>query len=470
MRLCVFREVTMRYSSLFHLILLALSVALFAPTCGFAQTRETNLFSETGYDFKGIPRNTEPRHSFVFVNNGASDLTLVSARVSCQCTKVFIPQKRVYKPGEKGEVVAQIDGVRFTGVRHVTVTVTFQRGSTIFEVPLNVTGVIIDNVALRPQKLTFLIDQNEPGATATKTTLQMSTTPQSRSQQTFVVFPARNETVSRVQSSSPYLDVKIGKPASTATGTQTPLTVSVKDDAPAGYIDATVQVWSNGASTPSPLLLSVTGVVRAPLTVSPSTLTFFTSEKGEKIVKNFTVAAPNEFTIKGVKAMTKALECKYSPKAVRPAKVCVVPVTFDPELLTEGLEQTKLRIETTDGRVLFLDVQISSGNFALKGLSPTPVTTAEKTVAQTTNDLSQDNPDPTSYEQVQPSVMPGSSSAVAHPSLENRSRNTSANDMSNQRRTTPVTIPSSNNGNTHPYPGSHLSILPFGLFSPGQYR
>ena len=458
----------MRYSSLFHLVLLALSVALFTPTCGFAQTRDTNLFSETGYDFKGIPRNTEPRHSFVFVNNGVNDLTLVSTRVSCQCTKVFIPEKRVYKPGEKGEVIAQIDGVRFTGVRHVTVTVTFQRGSTIFEVPLNITGIIIDNVALRPQKLTFLIDQNTPGATTAQTTLQLSTTPQTRTRQTFVVFPAHNETVSRVQSSSPYLDVKIGRPTLTAVGTQTPLTVSVKDDAPAGYIDATVQIWSNGPSTPSPLLLSVTGVVRAPLTVSPSTLTFFTSEKGEKIVKNFTVAASNEFTLKGVESMTKALECKYSPKAVRPAKVCVVPVTFDPELLTSGLEQTKLKIETTDGRVLFLDVQISSGNFALKGLSPTP--TEEKTAPLATKNLSQNNPDPTSFEQTPRSVVSNSSPAVAHPSIEDRRRNTSANDMPTQHRAMPMTIPSSNNGNSRPYLGYNLSILPFGLFSPGQYR
>ncbi len=458
----------MRYSSLFHLVLLALSIALFTPTCGFAQSRETNLFSETGYDFKGIPRNTEPRHSFVFVNNGVNDLTLVSARVSCQCTKVFIPEKRVYKPGEKGEVVAQIDGVRFTGVRHVTVTVTFQRGSTIFEVPLNVTGIIIDNVALRPQKLTFLIDQNGSKADAGKTALQLSTKPQSRSQQTFVVFPARNETVSRLQSSSPYLDVKVGKPVLTTAGTQTPLTVTVKDDAPAGYIDATVQIWSNGASTPSPLLLSVTGVVRAPLTVSPSTLTFFTSEKGDKIVKNFAVVAPSEFTLKGVETMTKALECQYSPKAVRPSKVCVVPVTFDPEYLTDGLEQTKLKIETTDGRVLFLDVQISSGNFALKGLSPTR-TTEENTVIQSVAN-SQDTIDASAFEKIQPGSISETSNTIASPSLEDRRRNATVNDISKQRRVTPMTIPSSNNGSSRPYPGSNLSILPFGLFSPGQYR
>ena len=166
--------------------------------------------------------------------------------------------------------------------------------------------------------------------------------------------------------------------------------------------------------------------------------------------------------------MTKALECKYSPKAVRPAKVCVVPVTFDPELLTSGLEQTKLKIETTDGRVLFLDVQISSGNFALKGLSPTP--TEEKTAPLATKNLSQNNPDPTSFEQTPRSVVSNSSPAVAHPSIEDRRRNTSANDMPTQHRAMPMTIPSSNNGNSRPYLGSNLSILPFGLFSPGQYR
>ncbi|MBP5620928.1 MAG: DUF1573 domain-containing protein, partial [Thermoguttaceae bacterium] len=57
------------------------------------------LFSETSYDFKGIPRYTTPRHSFVFVNNSKEDLRLVAVRTSCQCTQAFIPEKRVYKTG-----------------------------------------------------------------------------------------------------------------------------------------------------------------------------------------------------------------------------------------------------------------------------------------------------------------------------------------------------------------------------------
>ncbi len=363
------REVTMRRLTL---ALFALTLLfLLASSPSFALAQGQGIFSESGYDFKGIPRYTQPRHSFVFTNNSSEDLRLLGARVSCQCTKVFIPEKRVYKQGEKGEVVAQIDGVRFTGVRHVTVTVTFQRGSSVFEIPLNIAGVIIENVSLEPQELTFLVDQEmkrQDGEAGVKA-LQLSADSTSRTKQARVVYPGYNETVARVSSSSPYLEIKTGKPVRVGSGTQTPLFVTVKDNAPAGYLNATVQVWSNGASGGTPLVLSVSGVVRAPLTVSPSALTFFTSKEGQKITKNFVVSAPSEFTLKSVYSPTKALDCKFSQKAIRPAKVCVVPVTFDPQKLSDADDNPKLKIETTDGRVLFLDVQISSGNFDAEILS-----------------------------------------------------------------------------------------------------
>lgn len=325
----------------------------------------SGVFSESGYNFQGVPRYTSPRHSFIFTNDGTEDLRLLSARVSCQCTKVFIPEKRVYKPGEKGEVVAQLDAVRFTGVRHVTITVTFQRGSKVFEVPLNISGVIIENVAIEPQNLVFLVDQDMKPSDAEKEQKlsQLNANASSRTQRVAVVYPGYNETVARVVSSNPHIEVAVGKPSRVASGYQTPLFVSVKNDAPAGYLDATVQIWSNGSTSNSPLSLNVTGVVRAPLTTSPGTLTFFTPEHGEKITKNFVISASSEFTLKSIQTPSRALECNFPRKAIRPAKVCVIPVTFDPSKIEDATENSKLRIETVDGRVLFLDVQISSGNF-----------------------------------------------------------------------------------------------------------
>ena len=337
--------------------------AFCAAVQGQYQSYGSNLFKETSYDFKGIPRYTMPRHSFIFTNTGQDELRLVAARVSCQCTKVFIPEKRVYKPGERGEVVAQIDGVRFTGVRHVTVTVTFQRGQSVFEVPLQVNGVILENVRLEPQNLNFQVDQADEKTV--KAEEKTGATAASRTKIVKVVYPGYNETVARVASSNPYVDVKVGKATRVSTGTQTELIVTLKPEAPAGYVNAVVQMWSNGMNGTTPLAVNVTGVVRAPLTVSPPTLTFFTPRDGEKITKNIVVTAQSDFTLKSISANSKAIDCRFPKNSARPTRVCVVPITFDPNKLTTETENALLRIETTDGRSLALNAQISSGNIEL---------------------------------------------------------------------------------------------------------
>ncbi len=319
------------------------------------------IFSETYYDFKGIPRYTTPRHSFIFVNNSKEDLHLLAARTSCQCTQVFIPEKRVFKTGEKGEIAAQIDAVRFTGARHATVTVTFQRGGSTFEVPLNVVGLVLENVRVEPSRMNFVVDEvskaeRHGGGSASRP---------NRSQRATVFYPGA-ETVVRADCSNPNVNVQIEGSARVNGGTQTTILVSIRDSAPAGYLNEVVRIWSNGAYGQAPLSLNVSGSVRAQLSVSPSTLTFFTG-KGEKITKNIVVSASNEFTLKRVVSDSKAIECNISPKALRPAKICVIPISFDPSKLQNESGMTRVKIETTDGRVLFLPAQISSGNFEAFG-------------------------------------------------------------------------------------------------------
>ncbi|MDO5309113.1 MAG: DUF1573 domain-containing protein [Planctomycetia bacterium] len=339
----------------------ALSFALLLVVMSSASVfAAQGVFSETGYDFKGIPRGTTPRHSFVFTNTTSSELRLVSARVSCQCTKVFIPEKRVYKPGERGEVVAMIDAVRFTGPRNVTVTVVFQSGATTFEIPLKVVGQILENVRLQPDKLNFLVEDRSANNSEID-----ETEASKRTQKVQALYPSYNETIARVESSNPYVEVKRGQPQATNSGTVTPLFVTIKDNAPAGNINAVVRLWSNGAYSSAPLTLNVAATVRAPLSASPSTLTFFTSQSGEKIDKNLVVTGATEFAVKRVSSDSKAIRCNVAQSSVRPAKVCVLPITFDPAALGDESASPKLRIETTDGRVLVVQTQISSGNFAL---------------------------------------------------------------------------------------------------------
>lgn len=331
-----------------------------------AQYVSNSVFTETSFDYKGIPRYTTPRHSFVFQNNAQEDLRLVGVRTSCQCTQVFIPEKRVYKPGEKGEVVAQIDAVRFTGSRHATVTVTFERGGRVFEEPLNVVGVVLENVRVEPNKLNFVVDEIKPNEQSAPESLKR----QIRSQQAQVLYPG-NESVVRAICANPYVDVKIGQAVRVNGGTQTPLVVSIKENAPGGYINAVVQLWSNGANSSSPLTLNISGSVRAQLSASPSTLTFYRAEGGKKLVKNVVVCASSAFTLKRVYCDSSAIECNISPQTIRPAKICVIPITFDPAKLKNSASIAKVSIETTDGRVLILDAQISSANFEAQGLVQT---------------------------------------------------------------------------------------------------
>ncbi len=357
---------------LLPLLVLSTSMTIVSESPLFAI--ESNVFDSTSYDFKGIPRYTKPRHSFIFTNQSEDVLRLVAARTSCQCTQVYIPDKREYKQGEKGEVVAEIDAVRFTGARHATLTLTFERSGRVFEVPLNVVGMVVENVKLTPTHLDFIVDEfngakfNDSAATFENGLKTSRLEDKSRARVVTVQYLNSNETAVKATSSSPYVDVKLGKAVKERNGSTIPLTVSIADDAPAGYIDATVSIWSNGASRATPLTLDVSGVVRAPLMISPPTLTFFTSPDGKKVVKNIVVSASNPFTLKEVVSDSESINVNISQKSIRASKVCVVPVSFDPAKLRDGTGLAHIQVRTTDGRALSLDALISSGNFEAKGL------------------------------------------------------------------------------------------------------
>ena len=362
---------------LLPLFVLSTSLTIFPETSLFAV--ESNIFDSTSYDFKGIPRYTKPRHSFIFTNQSEDVLRLVAARTSCQCTQVYVPDKREYKQGEKGEVVAEIDAVRFTGARHATLTLTFERSGRVFEVPLNVVGMVVENVKLTPTHLDFIVDElndrklnngelHNGVATSDDSSKTSQLEDKTRSRVVTVQYLHSNETAVKATSSSPYVDVKLGKTVKDRNGSSIPLIVSIADDAPAGYINATVSIWSNGASRATPLMLDVSGVVRAPLMISPPTLTFFTSPDGKKVVKNIVVSASNPFTLKEVVSDTESIGVNISAKSIRASKVCVVPISFDPSKLRDGTGLAHIQVKTTDGRALSLDAQISSGNFEANGL------------------------------------------------------------------------------------------------------
>jgi hypothetical protein len=78
-------------------------------------------FEEDKHDFGKITQGEIVSFSYVFKNNGGSDLVISSAQGSCGCTIPEFP-KGAIKPGEQGKVDVKFDSSGKSGLVQKTVT------------------------------------------------------------------------------------------------------------------------------------------------------------------------------------------------------------------------------------------------------------------------------------------------------------------------------------------------------------
>ena len=346
----------------FFLVLFAV-FSLFAPwSRGFAQETpgSRTFFAQTEQNFQNVPRGSFARRSFPFVNVSNEPLRLLGARASCGCVRVFVPKQKTFPPGVGASVVVELDAVRFTGVRDVSVFVYFATPSSErVEIPLRVRAVIVDDVRVEPPRLNFLVDERATPENAPR-----------RSRRA-VVFAPLDERIVRAESSTPFVSVRLETPRQIGAEQATPLLVSVADDAPVGPFDAVVSLWSDGSKRRAPTTLSVEGTVRPGLSVSPSTLNFSAFRSGAPVVKNVVVASSRPFSLLRVESPDTAFSARI-PDAPAPNPtvdpvpdadalgapfVLVVPVVFDPTRLPLSADSLRTRfvVETSDGRAAGFD-------------------------------------------------------------------------------------------------------------------
>ncbi len=78
-------------------------------------------FVDAKHDFGKITQGEIVSYSYVFVNNGGSDLVISSAQGSCGCTIPDYP-KGAIKPGAQGKVDVKFDSAGKSGLVQKTVT------------------------------------------------------------------------------------------------------------------------------------------------------------------------------------------------------------------------------------------------------------------------------------------------------------------------------------------------------------
>ncbi|MBQ6828221.1 MAG: DUF1573 domain-containing protein [Thermoguttaceae bacterium] len=318
------------------------------------------FFAQTEQNFQNVPRGSYARRAFPFVNVSSEPIRLLGARASCGCVRVFVPKQKTFAPGVGASVVVELDAVRFTGVRDVSVFVYFATPrSERIEIPLRVRALIVDDVRVEPPRLNFLVDELATPENAPKRNRRA------------VVFAPLDERIVRAESSTPFVSGRLEAPRQVGAERATPLLVSVDESAPVGPFDAVVSLWSDGSKRRAPTTLSIEGTVRPGLSVSPSTLNFSAFRSGAPVVKNVVVASSRPFALVRVESPDAAFSARIPdapapnpavdpvPDADAPGApfVIVVPVVFDPTRLPPNADSLRTRfvVETTDGRSATFD-------------------------------------------------------------------------------------------------------------------
>jgi hypothetical protein len=217
-----------------------------------AATWADALFDELSKDFGSVPRGPTLIYPFRVRNNTDRPVHIAGLRVSCGCVTATVGQNFL-KPGEETQILAQMDTTRFTGVKSVTIYVTFNAPSHE-EVRLWVQANARNDFSITPDTLAFgqLRRGNYPPASALVTFYGNSATQvtEVKCDSNYVVISPPKE-VRRQDSEVVYQ-----------------ITARLRSDAPVGKWYTDLWLKTNNPDTP-PIRVPLTAEIESSLSVSP---------------------------------------------------------------------------------------------------------------------------------------------------------------------------------------------------------
>ena len=313
-----------------------LGTVLFAvPASG--QEWAEKMFSVTSHNFGTVAKGSKTEFRFVYRNLYEEDVHVSSVRTSCGCTQPAITKKLI-ETHETGEIVAAFNTRTFLGQHGATLTVTFDQ-PFYAEVQLRVAGNIRGDVTFEPASVNLGNVDLGRGAEQVVRVTHMGSTPWE---------------ISDVRSANVNFEVLLSEPQHTGSQSAYDLTLRLKPDAPAGYINDQLILVTNDPRA-SQIPMDVEGRVVAEVTVSPQLLALGNVLPGGSVTKNIVVRANRPFCVTGIVCNDGCLSC---PAKETPAKVHILPVTFQAGDVGGQVER-ELTITTDlgDGAVPVVTVQ-----------------------------------------------------------------------------------------------------------------
>jgi hypothetical protein len=322
---------------------ISLAVLLGAASSGKGQEQDwaKAMFSETSHDFGVVAAGAKVEYKFVIQNIYEEDTHIASVQSSCGCTSPKI-DKQFLKTWEKAELTAVVntDTRQYYGRKDATITVKFDRPFPA-EVQVHIHTYIRRDVVVQPGVVQF-------GSVGQGTAMK---------QKLSVSYAGRDDwRIERVESSDPYVEGQVAEVSRGAGLVKYDLYVTLKANAPAGYVQDQLTLVTNDANQRSARVpVTVEGVVSQALSVRPSPLFLGVIETGQPVTRPLVIQGKAPFRITSVRSDDSRFQCK-APEGAN--TVHLLPVTFDAKN-SLGKITGKIHIETDYPNAKPLDVDVN---------------------------------------------------------------------------------------------------------------
>jgi len=314
-----------------------IAIALAPWDAASAQEWATKMFSTTSHNFGTVAKGSKTEYRFVFRNIYKEPLHVVGVRTSCGCTSPEVTVRDL-KTHETGEVVAKFNTRTFLGQHGATLTVTFDK-PYYAEVQLRVAGNIRGDVTFDPPFVDLGSVDLGKGSERSVRVTHVGSTPWE---------------IKDVRSANANFEVALSKPTHGPSQSTYDLTVRLKPEAAAGYVNGQLILVTNDPRA-AQIPMDVEGRVVAEVTVSPQLLALGTVQPGASVTKNIVVRANRPFCVTGVTCSDGCLTCE--PKTTA-ATVHILPVTFAAGSMSGKVErQLKIATDLGEGAVPAVTVQ-----------------------------------------------------------------------------------------------------------------
>jgi hypothetical protein len=280
------------------------------------------LFPEHRHDFGMVPRGVKVKHDFLLVNRLAEPITILNLRPSCGCTSGRTATPTV-GPGQTAVIEAEMDTRNFVGPKSTVLYVSLITASgREGETGLGVSSHILSDIVMNPGAVNFGTVTRGQSPTQVLTIDRIN---------------APGWRFVRMVSACQAINAQLAETSRTDSSASYTLTVTLKPDAPAGFIRDEIRLFSNDPETPT-IPLMVSAMVRGDLTAAPSVLSLGQIHSAAGAQGRFVVRASKPFTIRSIEGAGDGFSTSQ-PDATLQA-MHIVTVAYRPE---EGTTRGDIR-------------------------------------------------------------------------------------------------------------------------------